>query len=123
MFSRRESIEIVDKLIELTHHGVIEWEKYSPPSYLVGPDSNVDLVYAVNYLNRTIQIYRRDFKYYLDEIQYTWDYEIVIEFVSNNGERLGRFPNTPNASELLAAIQYQNPEIKNFYKDIFGQKS
>ncbi|ENM3890279.1 hypothetical protein Q9F25_003499 [Vibrio cholerae] len=119
-FSRRETIQIIDKLIELTQHGSINWAEERPESYMVGPDSKVDFVYITEYLGRIIRTYRRDYKYYLDDVQYTWSYEIVIEFIDNSGNRLGRFPSTPNHSELLQAIQYQNPQIRNFFNDMFS---
>lgn len=121
MISRKESIEIIDKLIELTHHGVINWGNARPNSYMVSQNSKVDTVYTTQHLGRNIRVYRRDYKYYLDDINYTWDWEFVVEFINDNNERMGQLPATPNSGELLEAIQYQNPQIKDFYKDMFGE--
>lgn len=120
MINQRQSIEIVDKLIELTQHGELLWDYERPNSYMLAQDSKVDTVYLTQYLGRNIRIYRRDFKYYLDESQYTWDWEVIVEFVNDQGERMGRFPQSPNSIELIQAIQYQNPQIKDFYNDMFG---
>ena len=121
MFGRREAIEIIDKFVELTQHGKIQWAESIPRSYMISQDSKVDIVYITNHLGRNISVYKRDYKYYLDDVQYTWDKEVVIEFINESGERIGQFPTTPNAFELLHAIQYQNPQIKNFYTDMFGE--
>ncbi|WP_045459882.1 hypothetical protein [Vibrio hyugaensis] len=119
-FSKREAIQIIDKLVELTQHGRIEWVEEQPPAYLIASDSKVDLVYVTTYLNRHIRTYKRDFKYWIDDVQFTWDKEVVIEFVDENGRRMGRFPHTPNTPELLRAIQYQNPQLQTFFNDMFG---
>ena len=121
MFSRRETVEIIDKLIELTQHQNIQWHEQEPYTYMRSQDSRIDVLYVCNYINRNLRVYKKDFKYYLDDVQYTWDYEIVVEFVNDIGASAGSFPKTPNALDLYKAIQFQNPQIKNFYNDLFSQ--
>ena len=66
MFSIRQAVEIVDKLIELTQHNQIFWGTTNPISPMIGPDSRVDLVYITEYIGRNIRVYKQHFKYYLD---------------------------------------------------------
>jgi len=119
MFSKKQTVEIIDKLIELTQHNKIIWESEDPVSPMVGPDSRVDLVYVANHIDRNIRIYQQHFKYYLDEEKYVWDEQINIEFIDYNGNSMGALSKTPNAYELLKAIQFQNPQINSFYDDLF----
>lgn len=119
MFSTRQTAEIIDKLIELTQHNQISWESHEPVAPMVGPDSRVDLVYVANYIGRNIRVYQQHFKYYQDEERYFWDEQMVIEFIDDYGALLGKLPKTPNAYDLIKAIQFQNPQINSFYDDLF----
>lgn len=119
MFSVRQTAEIIDKLIELTQHNQIGWDRHDPPPPMIGPDARVDVVYVANHIGRNIRVYHQHFKYYFDEDKYTWDEQMVIEFIDDYGVFLGRLPKTPNAYELLRAIQFQNPQINSFYDDLF----
>ncbi|PPK49815.1 hypothetical protein [Marinobacter persicus] len=119
MFSSRQTAEIIDKLIELTQHNHIVWRSQDPVAPMIGPDARVDMVYIVNHLGRNIRAYNQNFKYYLDEEKYVWDEQIIVEFVDDYGAVLGRLPRTPNAWDLLKAIQFQNPQINTFYDDLF----
>jgi|GEM_PF-6465259 len=119
MFSTRQTAEIIDKLIELTQHNQMSWESRDPVAPMVGPDSRVDMVYVANYIGRNIRIYQQHFKYYLDEERYVWDEQMIVEFIDDYDALLGKLPKTPNAYELLKAIQFQNPQINSFYDDLF----
>ncbi|WP_415881725.1 hypothetical protein [Neptuniibacter sp. QD34_54] len=119
MFSTRQTAEIIDKLIELTQHNQISWGSQDPVAPMVGPDSRVDMVYVANYIGRNIRIYQQHFKYYLDDEKYCWDEQMVVEFIDEYGSLLGKLPKTPNAYELLRAVQFQNPQINSFYDDLF----
>ena len=119
MYSARQTAEIIDKLIELTQHNLMMWHRQEPIPPMIGPDSRVDAVYVGNHIGRTIRVYHQHFKYYLDDVKYIWDEQMIVEFIDEGGYLLGRLPKTPNAYELLKAIQFQNPNIKSFYDDLF----
>jgi len=119
----RETIKVVDKLIELTQHNELSWESSEPPYNLTSPDVRIDLVYTTYYLNRYIRIYQKNYKYYIDDVQYTWDSRIVFEFIDESGNSLWQFPQTNNAWDLLKAIQYQNSNVSDFYKEIFSKSA
>lgn len=119
MFSRKQTVEIIDKFIELTQHNEIKWESEDPVAPMIGPDSRVDIVYVANHIGRNIRVYLQHFKYYLDEEKYVWDEQIIIEFTDDYGNSMGILPKTPNAYELLKSIQFQNPQINSFYDDLF----
>ena len=120
MSSHRETVEIVDKLIELTQHNQLIWESSEPPYNLTGPDVRIDLVYTTDYLDRCIRIYQKGYKLYIDDVQFFWDSRIIFEFIDLSGNSLWQFPQTSNVWDLLRSIQYQNSNISDFYKQIFG---
>jgi hypothetical protein len=119
MISKMQAAQIIDKLTELTQHNQIKWESGHPEPYMNGPDSRVDLVYTTEHIGRQVRIYLNNFKFYLDEDRYAWDSEVNFEFIDNFGNSLGMLPKTPNAFDLLRAVQYQNPQIGQFYNDLF----
>ncbi len=123
MFSRKQTVEIIDKFIELTQHNIINWTSEAPVVPMVGPDSRVDLVYVANHIGRNIRIYQQHFKYYLDDEKYIWDEQVIVEFTDNGGKSMGILPKTPNAYDLLKAVQFQNPQINSFYDDLFKENS
>lgn len=120
IYSKSDAIKVIDKLIELTQHGSLVWQESNLRPALEGPDSIIEVVYVATYLDAMLRIYKRNYKYYFDENQFTWDSEIVVEFIAQNGYGLGRLPKTSNAAELLQSIQYQNPQIRNFIRGILG---
>lgn len=120
MFSTRQAVEIIEKLIELTQHNEIIWTSIAPSSFMLGPDSRVDVVYVASYIGRNIRIYHQQFKYYLDEERYTWDEQVKFEFIDDSGSIMAELPRTANSYNLLKSIQFQNPKINNFYNDLFN---
>lgn len=120
MFNRRQTVEIIDKLIELTQHSQISWESENPPAYMNNMDSRVDVVYIAKHLGRIFRVYKYHYKYFIDEERYSWSEQVNFEFIDGYGNIMGEFSSTPNAIDLLRAIQFQNPNINGFYKDLFG---
>lgn len=121
MYSKRETAQIIDKLIELTQHQKVTWNEVDPESFMNSQDQRVSLVYKCEFLGRTLQLYKREYKYFLDDVQFVWDEEILIEFINDKGVSIGVFPRTPNAVDLYKAVQFQNPIIKDFYRDLFNE--
>ncbi|MBH1530577.1 hypothetical protein I5T99_16050 [Stenotrophomonas maltophilia] len=80
----------------------------------------MDRVYLANYLGRNMRLYRLHYRSYLDEDRYFWEDVVIVDFVDLDGFSMGELPRTPNASELLKVIQFQNPLLANFYNDLLG---
>ncbi|MDD9319160.1 hypothetical protein M0O54_03330 [Acinetobacter lactucae] len=120
--SRREAIQIVDKLTELTQHNTLQWKEESPTRRMNDTTNRVDKVYLSHYMGRNIRVYEKYYKaYFEDDVNvFEWAEDVVIELIDNDGLILSRFPSTSNQLELLNAIKFQNPQIRNFYTDIFG---
>ena len=121
MVSRRETVEIVDKLIELTQHNNVVWESSKPPDNLTGTDVRIDLVYTAFHLNKHIRIYQKEYKLFMGKSRQNWDSEVVFEFIDPSGHSLLQFPETNNVVNLFNAVQYQNSKVSDFYKDLVGK--
>lgn len=116
--STRESIGIVDKLIKSTQHNLISWTIDEPSEGMNSFDSKVDLIYRAFYLDNNIRIYENRYKYYIDDSQYVWNTDVVMDIVDKDDRVLWRFPYTPNMQELFKVIQFKNPVIQGFYDAI-----
>jgi hypothetical protein len=116
--STRESIGIVDKLIKSTQHNLISWTIDEPSEGMNSSDSKVDLIYRAFYLDNNIRIYENRYKYYIDDSQYVWNTDVVMDIVDKDDRVLWRFPYTPNMQELFKVIQFKNPVIQGFYDAI-----
>ena len=117
MVSRKEPVEKVDKLIELTQHNKVVWKSSETPDNLTGPDLRIELVYIAFHLNKYIRIYQKAYKSFPDEFQYT----VVFEFIDTSGHSLLQFPETNNVVNLFNAVQYQNSKMSDFYKELLGK--
>ncbi|WAG10819.1 hypothetical protein NRZ32_17080 [Aeromonas dhakensis] len=120
MYTKKETAKIIDKMIELTQHQKIKWSEEKPERIMNSLDQRVSLIYKSSYLGRILRLYKKEYKYFLDDVQFIWNEEIAIEFLNEDGVSIGSFPETPNAMELYKAVQFQNPAIKNFYNDLFN---
>ena len=116
--STRESIAAIDELIKLTQHNTISWTLHEPSEGMNSFDSKVDLIYRAFYLNNNVRIYENRYKYYIDDSQYVWTTNVMMDIVDEYDRVLWKFPYTPNMKELLKVIQFKNPKIQSFYDAI-----
>ncbi|XLX38464.1 hypothetical protein ACK25U_11800 [Ectopseudomonas mendocina] len=114
MSSMREFVQTVDKLIELTQIGSLDWARYDPPRSLTGSGNRVDFVYDAEYEGQDIRVYEHFYKSYHDEYEYQWNSEVVIELIDSYGVATFRFPATRNSRDLLRAIQYEKSGVADF---------
>jgi len=121
MSSQRETVEIIDKLLELTQLDELSWKSIDPPYNLTSADVRVQLVYMAKYLQKNIRVYEQEYKYFVDEDKFYWQKRMMFEFVDESDNVLWTFPKTENAWDLLKAIQYKNSQVSDFYKSMFGK--
>lgn len=122
MSSQRETVEIIDKLIELTQHNSISWQVNEPSADMTNGDLRTELTYVTTYLNKKLRVYKQSYKHFMDEISFCWSNRVVFEMIDNNENSLWTFPQTNNTWDLLNAVQYSNSKVGDFYKDMFGEQ-
>ncbi len=103
-------IEAVGKLITLTQEGRLLWRTQPPPPDLVSnsPVTRVDVVYMVDYRNKTVRLYEN-----LHGAQ--------LELVEPNSNAVWRFPSTGAISHLLTAVRYQVTGVKRFLDELLAE--
>lgn len=104
MYTVKQTVEIIDKLIEKTQHGELKWEQRV---------ENGHTHYTVEHLNRNLVI---------RQLVTSPRHEARLEIVNLLNQRLYIFIDTPNTIELLYVIQSMNPLVGEFYKDLIGSK-
>jgi len=118
MISTREAVELVDRLTRETQNGSLDWHSQGAPYHLTGPDVRVDLVYDCEYLGKNFRVYKKQWKYYTDEINYFWDSGIAFEAIDPLGNTVFVFPSVNNLASLFAAVTYQNSGMGDFLRQL-----
>ncbi|AFU18178.1 hypothetical protein [Actinobacillus suis] len=116
MMLRSEIIFFIDKLIKMTQHGKLSWNKVKPVMRMNSSVEYVDVVYEAYLENMIVWIYQKNYKYYYDEIDFSWDKEIVIELIDPETHLVMQELKASNAGELLNAINYKS--IHSFYSRV-----
>lgn len=116
-FNHKNNIELIDELIRLTQQNSIIWETKEPQEGMNGMDIKIDLVYQAYYLESNIRIYESRKKHYIDEFQYIWVTEIIMDMVDEDNRVLWNFPYAPNIQELFNVVRFKNPVVQKFYNN------
>lgn len=111
------SIKFIDKLIEMTQHNELTWEIIPPITRMNSSFMQVNSIYETRCEGMIIWVYQRDYKYYYDESDFSWEKDVVIEIINPDTKNVIKELNLNNATELLNAINYKS--LNPFYFDIF----
>ncbi|MCY1166536.1 hypothetical protein D9M71_36780 [compost metagenome] len=115
-YSRRESIQIIEKLTALTQHGKLNWQEVQPDRRMNDSISEVDIVYLTTYEGHDIRVYLRNYKsFFEDEHTYNWEESVEVELLNSTGRVIFKFPSISNKYELLNAIEVQDTQVKSFF--------
>lgn len=113
----KETIQLVEKLIEMTQNDILVWSTSNGDNF-GNTEKLYDLIYDVNYLNQNIRIYKYKFKVYSDELTFHWLEDISLELVNNEGFTTFNFPKVSNIEVLLNTVMYKTSNVNNFFNSI-----
>ncbi|AXP60824.1 hypothetical protein CH625_004155 [Haemophilus influenzae] len=111
-----KEIVFIDKLIEMTQHGKLIWNAISPERIMNSSVEYVGVIYETALENMFIWIYERNYKYYYDETNFSWDKEVIVEIRDSQTKVLMQELKSNNTNELLQAINYK--KLDRFYSNI-----
>lgn len=116
----KETINLIEKLIELTQKNVIKWDisNYYP---LLSDMEKSDTIFSTEYLGQLIRIYKFFYRHYKDEDEFYWLEEYKLEIFDNQNNTLFNFPSVPNTKDLLNAVMYQKSNVEDFYKKLMSE--
>ncbi|MFT7220995.1 MAG: hypothetical protein ACI8Z1_002616 [Candidatus Azotimanducaceae bacterium] len=121
MATKREYIELIGRLTELTQSEKLEWERNPAPESLDSPETKVDSVYEVEYKDRYLRLYEQRYKHFTDEFDFYWSDRAVLEIVDGGGGLLWKFPELRSTQQLLEAAQYREAGVDDFLRDVFEE--
>ena len=118
MIQRNQIITFIDKLVEMTQHDTLTWHTARPERRMNSSEEYVEVVYETTLKNMRICVYERNYKYYYDENNFSWDKDVIVEIRDLDSNFLIQELKSNNAAELLQAINYR--KLNSFYSDILG---
>jgi hypothetical protein len=101
---------LVRKLAKMTTDGSLQWQA----NRTFRREGLEGWVYVASLQEKQIAAYRFGYKYYMDEDVWEWMHDTRVEFISENGETIWRFPSTVPGEALLNAIEYQSAGAEAF---------
>ena len=108
-----EEITFIDKLIAMTQHGKLIWHIVQPERRMNSSTEYVDAIYETAFEDMLIWVYERNYKYYYDEFDFSWDKEVIVEIIDPQTRILMQQLKLNNTNELLQAINYKR--LDEFY--------
>ncbi|MGE4444885.1 MAG: hypothetical protein AB7E37_07960 [Candidatus Altimarinota bacterium] len=115
----KETINLIEKLIELTQKNVIKWE-ISNMYPMLSDMEKFDTIFSTDYLGQKIRVYKFFYRHYRDEDEFYWLEEYKLEIFDEQNNTLFNFPIVPNIKDLLNAVMYQNSNVEDFYKNLMS---
>lgn len=127
---KRESIEAVVKLIQLTQHGELKWEIDPPPQHFSKrPNTRVEVVFLAKYAEKRLRLYEKRFQEeFVDFEEYElrpvplgeWRKVVVLEFIDEAGNSLWEFPAIEALNDLFSAVRYKVAGVKDFLTELLA---
>jgi hypothetical protein len=121
MTSKKEYIQLIDKLTELTQSGELEWDRKLCPDKLESTENKIDIVYTTELEGRNLRLYEEKYKHYTDEFDFYWADGLVLEFIDDSGGHIWQFPDLRNIMDLLKAVKFKEAGVDSFIKDVLGK--
>jgi hypothetical protein len=115
MKEENKFIKAIAKLIELTQDGTLKWTVSRETKELTkGTDNVIDLAYLAQEEVRQLRLYELKYKDYLDEFNFNWGNQPVLEIVDDLGHAAWTFPHNRALADLLEAVRYQTSGVDEF---------
>lgn len=115
----KETINLIEKLIELTQKNVIKW-KISNMYPMLSDMEKFDTIFSTDYLEQKFRVDKVFYRHYRDEDEFYWLEEYKLEIFDEQNNTLFNFPIVPNTKDLLNAVMYQNSNVEDFYKNLMS---
>jgi len=124
MATKKDYIQLINKLTELTQSDTIKWDRRPCPETLIDTNHKIGVVYKTEYKNQYLRLYEEKYKHYqtipisLYESEYYWDDNVILEFIDEKGEHIWQFPYMRSIWDLLKAVKYNEAKVDNFIESV-----
>lgn len=115
--NEKETVNLIEKLIELTQKNIIKW-KISDKYPILSDMEKFDTIFSADYLGQKLRVYKFFYRHYRDEDEFYWLEEYKLEIFDQQNNTLFNFLTLPNIKDLLNAVMYQKSNVEDFYKKL-----
>jgi hypothetical protein len=115
-----QSIKFINRINRETKEGLIKWEEgRSTPQSLMGTESFIGKVYVCKILDKYLQIYKFQSKYFFDEGVFEWIENYRLEFIDMFGKPEWAFPENRATYDLYETVRYKSTDVEGFFEKYF----
>ncbi len=118
--------KIIIKLNRETKEDKIKWVKNNRemPSSLSGSEGLVGLVYYADVIDKTLRLYKYNFKSFYDEVTWELQVSIRLEFVERFSLKTEYiFPEDRSIDELYETVLYKTSGVERFADEFLNQEN
>jgi hypothetical protein len=109
-------IDAITKLIELTQTGKLVWTR-ATDEYIPKHRKLTTVVFIANYNDKLLRLYGAE------PYAQHWNTEdVILEFITPDGNTLWQFPETSAINSLLYAVQYRFAGVNEFLNEILEER-
>ncbi|MEI6559594.1 MAG: hypothetical protein WCO00_14420 [Rhodospirillaceae bacterium] len=96
-----------------TLDGKVRWTAMPPPSDMIrGTDSIITQVFETEYNEIKLRVFEKRVKCFIDDVNYCWDYPVVLQFVGDNGAPDWEAENIAGVRELIDTIKLRTCRVE-----------
>lgn len=131
---KKQWVDAVARLIELTQRGRIRWSSVEPKGTVTEVEDRTSGVFQAVHNGKILRLYGKrvterravpteDFTrlLYPPKYELVKGSKVVLEFVDARGATLWTFPELSALRDLLTAAQYQVAEVGSFLDELFKE--
>ena len=109
---------VIDRLIEMTSRGSLEWEDWTEK---LSRSTAISPLFVAFYKHWHILIYRARERSYYDEDAYTMQDDVVMEVINPSRSMKWTLPKVPSRYRLIDLIEYKQANVESLVEDLLRE--
>ncbi len=122
MIANDKITSLIVKLNKDTVNRTIKWFYVDDDKYKIkGTDDIVPLMYICAMKDKSIAMYERKSKHWLDDIDYTWNSDVYLAIMSHDGKIIWDTKNPPQAlRDLFETVRRQSSGLDEILDELLN---
>ncbi|MEX2317336.1 MAG: hypothetical protein WD669_09310 [Pirellulales bacterium] len=115
--------DAIGKLAAMTEQGAIKWELHES-FHGRGEDIAISPAFIAEVNGRNVLLYEYKYKYFTDVDEWTWQTDVAVEFVDDEGRLEYTWQGSRGSRQrLLDAIRYRAAHVDDFFKEFLRESA